>query len=114
MPTYEYACTSCGKHLEVVQSMSDAPLTECGTCGGPLRKVFSPIGIVFKGSGFYRTDSRSAAGVGARRDAKESAKEARSTKDAKESKESKEAKGGSGPPAAAGGGTASGGAEKTA
>jgi putative FmdB family regulatory protein len=60
MPTYEYACTSCGQHLEVVQSMSDAPLRECGACGGALRKVFSPIGIVFKGSGFYRTDSRAA------------------------------------------------------
>jgi putative FmdB family regulatory protein len=58
MPTYEYACTRCGQHIEVVQSMSDAPLTECGVCGGPLRKVFAPIGIVFKGSGFYRTDSR--------------------------------------------------------
>ena len=62
MPTYEYACTSCGKHLEVVQSMKDAPLTECAECGGPLRKVFSPIGIVFKGSGFYKTDSRSSNG----------------------------------------------------
>jgi putative FmdB family regulatory protein len=58
MPTYEYACTECGKHVEVVQSMSDAPLTTCAICGGRLRKVFSPIGIVFKGSGFYRTDSR--------------------------------------------------------
>ena len=58
MPTYEYACTECGKHIEVVQSMSDEPLTTCAICGGRLRKVFSPIGIVFKGSGFYRTDSR--------------------------------------------------------
>src|SRR6266536_5128548 len=58
MPTYEYACIECGHHVEVVQSMSDAPLTECVTCGGRLRKVFSPIGIVFKESGFYRTDSR--------------------------------------------------------
>jgi putative FmdB family regulatory protein len=58
MPTYEYACTDCGRHIEVVQSMSDAPLGECGACGGRLRKVFSPIGIVFKGSGFYKTDSR--------------------------------------------------------
>jgi len=62
MPTYEYACTSCGRHVEVVQSMSDAPLTECAECGGPLRKVFSPIGIVFKGSGFYKTDSRGSNG----------------------------------------------------
>jgi len=58
MPTYEYACTECGAHIEVVHSMSDAPLTACAVCGGKLRKVFSPIGIVFKGSGFYRTDSR--------------------------------------------------------
>jgi putative FmdB family regulatory protein len=58
MPTYEYACTECGKHIEVVQSMSDAPLATCAICGGRMRKVFSPIGIVFKGSGFYKTDSR--------------------------------------------------------
>jgi putative FmdB family regulatory protein len=58
MPTYEYACVECGQHLEVVQSMSDPPLAVCAACGGRLRKVFSPIGIVFKGSGFYRTDSR--------------------------------------------------------
>jgi putative FmdB family regulatory protein len=58
MPTYEYACTECGDRTEVVQRISDAPLTTCTVCGGPLRKVFSPVGIVFKGSGFYRTDSR--------------------------------------------------------
>lgn len=58
MPKYEYACKSCGEHTEVVQSFSDAPLTECPACGGPLRKVFSPPGIAFKGSGFYRTDNR--------------------------------------------------------
>ncbi|HYN17810.1 MAG TPA: FmdB family zinc ribbon protein [Actinomycetes bacterium] len=58
MPTYEYACTECGDRTEVVRSFSDAPLTTCTVCGGPLRKVFSPVGIVFKGSGFYRTDSR--------------------------------------------------------
>ncbi len=65
MPTYEYACTECGQHVEVVQSMSAAPLTTCSVCGGRLRKVFSPIGIVFKGSGFYRTDSRATTGAGA-------------------------------------------------
>ena len=59
MPTYQYACTECGDQLEVVQRFSDDPLTVCGACGGKLRKVFSPVGIVFKGSGFYRTDSRS-------------------------------------------------------
>ena len=58
MPTYEYACTECGNRIEVVQSISEAPLTTCTVCGGTLRKVFSPVGIVFKGSGFYRTDSR--------------------------------------------------------
>ena len=58
MPTYDYACTECGDRTEVVRSFSDAPLTTCTVCGGPLRKVFSPVGIVFKGSGFYRTDSR--------------------------------------------------------
>jgi putative FmdB family regulatory protein len=58
MPKYEYACKSCGEHTEVTQSFSDPPLTECPACGGPLRKVFSPPGIAFKGSGFYRTDNR--------------------------------------------------------
>ncbi len=60
MPTYEYACTSCGEHVEVVQSFKDHPLTECPLCQGTLKKVFAPIGVVFKGSGFYKTDSRSA------------------------------------------------------
>src|SRR5579862_2421517 len=59
MPTYEYRCTSCGEHLDVVQGFRDDPLTECPSCGGELRKVFGSIGIVFKGSGFYKTDSRS-------------------------------------------------------
>ncbi len=58
MPTYEYACKSCGEHLEVVQSFHDDPLELCPSCDGPLRKVFSGVGIVFKGSGFYKTDSR--------------------------------------------------------
>ncbi len=58
MPTYEYACKSCGNHLEVVQSFKDNPLTTCSLCGGPLKKVFGSIGISFKGSGFYKNDSR--------------------------------------------------------
>ena len=62
MPTYQYACTECGDQLEVVQKFSDNPLTVCPACEGRLRKVFSPVGIVFKGSGFYRTDSRSGNG----------------------------------------------------
>jgi len=59
MPTYEYACKACGEHLEVVQSFKDNALTDCPACGGPLRKVFGNIGVAFKGSGFYKTDSRS-------------------------------------------------------
>jgi putative FmdB family regulatory protein len=58
MPTYEYVCRDCARHLEVVQSFRDAPLVTCGACGGPLRKVFSAAGIIFKGSGYYITDSR--------------------------------------------------------
>ena len=58
MPTYQYACTACGHRFEEVQSFSDASLTDCPECAGRLRKVFSSVGIVFKGSGFYRTDSR--------------------------------------------------------
>lgn len=59
MPTYQYACTDCDHRFEAVQSFSDDALTVCPVCGGKLRKVFSSVGIVFKGSGFYRTDSRS-------------------------------------------------------
>lgn len=58
MPTYQYVCTECGEPLEVVQKFSDNALTECPACSGRLRKVFSAAGIIFKGSGFYRTDSR--------------------------------------------------------
>ncbi len=58
MPTYQYTCTECGEQVEVVQKFTDDALTVCTACGGRLRKVFSPVGIVFKGSGFYRTDSR--------------------------------------------------------
>ena len=61
MPTYQYACTACGENIEAVQSFTDAALTECPSCGGALRKVFSAVGVVFKGSGFYKTDSRSGA-----------------------------------------------------
>jgi putative FmdB family regulatory protein len=58
MPTYQYRCTECGHDLEAVQKFSDAALTECPNCGGRLRKVFNAVGVVFKGSGFYRNDSR--------------------------------------------------------
>jgi putative FmdB family regulatory protein len=58
VPIYTYACSTCGQQLEKRQSFSDAPLTTCDDCGGALRKVIHPVGIVFKGSGFYVTDSR--------------------------------------------------------
>jgi putative FmdB family regulatory protein len=81
MPTYEYRCKSCGQHLEVVQAFTDDALTTCEVCGGDLRKVFGNIGITFKGSGFYRTDSRSG-----------SSKTDRVGTDGKDSKDSKESK----------------------
>lgn len=58
MPTYQYRCTACGKELEAVQKFSDPALTTCPACSGDLRKVYSAVGVVFKGSGFYATDSR--------------------------------------------------------
>jgi putative FmdB family regulatory protein len=64
MPTYQYRCTTCGHDLEAVQKFTDAALTECPNCAGSLRKVFNAVGVVFKGSGFYRTDSRSGAANG--------------------------------------------------
>ncbi len=66
MPTYQYACTSngCGNEFELVQSFSDPAADECPTCGGPVRKKFSAVGVVFKGSGFYRTDSRKSSSSG--------------------------------------------------
>ena len=65
MPTYQYACTECDHAFEQVQSFSDASLTVCPQCQGRLRKVYNAVGVVFKGSGFYRTDSRSGSGSGA-------------------------------------------------
>ncbi|MGK9270531.1 FmdB family transcriptional regulator [Williamsia muralis] len=59
MPTYSYACTQCDNRFDIVQSFSDDSLTECPKCAGKLRKLFNSVGIVFKGSGFYRNDSRS-------------------------------------------------------
>lgn len=64
MPTYEYRCKDCGKQLEVVQAFSDDPLTECPECQGSLKKVFNSVGISFKGSGFYKNDSRSGSSAG--------------------------------------------------
>jgi putative FmdB family regulatory protein len=81
MPTYEYACTQCGQHIEVFQRMADASLTTCGACGGALRKVFHPAGIMFKGPGFYSTDNRSKS-----KTSKESSADAGATSDKAEAK----------------------------
>jgi putative FmdB family regulatory protein len=64
VPTYEYVCASCGNHFDTVQSFSDPPLERCEICGGQLRRVFHPAGILFKGSGFYSTDNRRAGSGG--------------------------------------------------
>ena len=61
MPTYSYACTECGNRFDVVQAFTDDALTTCEQCSGRLRKLFNSVGVVFKGSGFYRTDSRESA-----------------------------------------------------
>ncbi len=77
MPTYEYRCKDCGQHLEVVQAFTDGPLEVCPNCAGQLRKVFGSIGITFKGSGFYRTDSRSGS-TGSKRAAESSSGDSKS------------------------------------
>jgi len=74
MPTYQYACTECGHAFEQFQSFSDDSLTECPECSGRLRKLFNAVGVVFKGSGFYRTDSRSADSNGSKSDTKSDTK----------------------------------------
>jgi len=87
VPTYQYTCTECGEPLEAVQKFTDAPLTVCPACGGRLRKVFSAVGIVFKGSGFYRTDSRNGSGAKApaAKDKEKSSSESSSTSDSSSS-----------------------------
>jgi putative FmdB family regulatory protein len=84
VPTYQYTCTECGEPLEAVQKFTDAPLAVCPACGGRLRKVFSAVGIVFKGSGFYRTDSRNGASATAPAD-KDKAKDKDREKSSSES-----------------------------
>jgi putative FmdB family regulatory protein len=79
VPTYQYACTECGERLEAVQSFSDPALTECPNCQGKLRKVFNSVGIVFKGSGFYRNDSRPAASGSTTESKNETKSESKST-----------------------------------
>lgn len=84
MPTYQYACKECDHRFEAVQSFSDASLTVCPVCSGPLRKLFGSVGVIFKGSGFYRNDARS--------DAKSSSTVAATTTDTSASSSSSESK----------------------
>src|SRR5437879_5116346 len=92
MPTYGYRCVKNGHEFEIVQSISDPPLQKCINCGSKVNRIFYPVGIVFKGQGFYKTDSRSSssatAGVGEGKDSKDS----RDTKDSKDSKDSRDTK----------------------
>jgi putative FmdB family regulatory protein len=81
VPTYQYVCTECGGQLEAVQKFTDDPLTVHEACGGRLRKVFSPVGIVFKGSGFYRTDSRNGSSAPAQASSSSSSSAAGSSPD---------------------------------
>lgn len=74
MPIYEYACTSCGERTEAKQGFDDPPLEDCPQCGGKLRKLFSPVGIVFKGSGFYSTDAKTGSKSSGSKDKSDSAK----------------------------------------
>src|SRR6266498_2700929 len=76
MPTYQYACTNpeCGNRFELVQSFTDAAADECPVCGQPVRKVYGSVGVVFKGAGFYRTDSRAAASASSAPKAKSESK----------------------------------------
>ena len=87
MPTYQYTCTDCGEPVEAVQKFTDDPLTVCAVCGGRLRKVFSPVGIVFKGSGFYRTDSRNSSVAADAKKDKQSAESAKSSESSNGSKD---------------------------
>ena len=88
MPTYSYACTECGDRFDAVQAFSDSALTTCSKCNGRLRKLFGNVGVVFKGSGFYRTDSRESAKSSAKSSANGSATSSESTGSSKSEKSS--------------------------
>ncbi|MEU9283163.1 FmdB family zinc ribbon protein [Streptomyces sp. NPDC048275] len=89
MPTYQYQCTECGEGLEAVQKFTDDALTECPNCGGRLKKVFSAVGIVFKGSGFYRNDSRGSSSSSSSASAKPSTSSSSSSTTSSSSSDSK-------------------------
>lgn len=96
MPTYSYACTECSNRFDAVQAFTDDALTECPQCSGRLRKLFGAVGVVFKGSGFYRTDSRAGSTASSNGDGKKTSTEttssdasSKSSSDAKSSSEAK-------------------------
>lgn len=88
MPIYEYACTACGERTEARQSFTDPPLDTCPICGGSLRKLYSPVGVVFKGSGFYSTDNSKSSSQA--NQSKSSDKDSKSTKDSSQGAKSKD------------------------
>jgi putative FmdB family regulatory protein len=92
LPTYEYACTACGHRLDAVQKFSDDALTVCPECGGALRKVYGAVGIVLKGSGFYKTDSRVGSGKPGGGDSKGSDSSSSSESKSSDSSSSSESK----------------------
>ena len=98
MPIYEYACTACGERTEARQSFTDPPLDTCPICGGSLRKLYSPVGVVFKGSGFYSTDNNKAAKQG--KTSESSSKGSKDTSKGTQSKDSSSSSSGSSPSSA--------------
>ena len=88
MPTYSYACTECSNRFDAVQAFSDAALTTCPECSGRLRKLFGNVGVVFKGSGFYRNDSRESAKTAAKSSSNGSASSSESTSSSSPSEKS--------------------------
>jgi putative FmdB family regulatory protein len=108
VPVYEYACTECGERLEARQSFTDEPLTECPVCSGRLRKVLSPVGVVFKGSGFYRNDSRVSSGDSADTKDKKDKKDSKASESGPTKESSSSGSSGSSSSASDGGSTSSG------
>lgn len=101
MPTYTYRCQKCGEEVEIVQSMSDPPLKRCKACRGALKRTFHPVGIVLKGSGFYKTDYGSGRGRSDRKSSSESSESSSgdsktTTEGSTDSKDSKDSKGSEG------------------
>ena len=95
MPTYSYACTECSNRFDVVQAFTDDALTTCQECNGRLRKIFGKVGVVFKGSGFYRNDSRESAKTAAKSSSNGSASSSESTSSSSSEKSSSSANGSS-------------------